>query len=171
MAGVEAHANLLVEFHAVDDGAEFFEFSADLTAFAGHGFQQYRGGLVGGEGIVEHGGDVGDALFRSLSHMTAGVEIIEVPRRIFQPLQIIGKGVPGEFPCSFLIGAGVQGVGRVSQNGRKAMLRGEGEEFCDVVFVDGFGLSAPRVAGEKLKCISADVHGGFRHVQITFGRG
>ena len=41
VAGVEADADMLLQLHAVDDGAQLFEAAADLTALAGHGLEQH----------------------------------------------------------------------------------------------------------------------------------
>ena len=46
MAGVEADAQLIAQFHPVNDGPQLFKGAAHLAALARHGLQQHCGGLL-----------------------------------------------------------------------------------------------------------------------------
>ena len=46
VARIEAHTKLVLELHAVDDGAQLLKGPPDLAALSGHGFQQHGGRLL-----------------------------------------------------------------------------------------------------------------------------
>ena len=79
----------------------------------------HRRGEDGVEGVC----DLGDAGLQPLTGVAAGVEVIEIPRQIFHPPQVIGQRQPGELSGALILGAGVDGIGGVGQNGPQPRLR------------------------------------------------
>ena len=49
VARVEADADMLLQLHAVDDGAQLLKAAADLAALSGHGLEQDGRGHAGEE--------------------------------------------------------------------------------------------------------------------------
>ena len=169
VAGIKTYPQLVVDGYTVDDGPKLLKAAADLAALAGHGFQQHRGGLLLGKDFVKHFGDVGNALFDPLTYVASRMKIIIVPRGVFHPPQVVCHGFLGELPCFLLVGAGVQCVGCVCQYAGKMMLRRKGQEFLDILFIDGLGFASSGVSGEKLKGISPQLHRGFPHMKVPLG--
>ena len=97
MAGIHTDTELLLQLDAVDDGTQFFKCSSDFTAFAGHGFEQDGGGLIGRQYTVQHVGNQLDALFRTLLDMTAGMEVVKIAGGILHAAKIVAHRVFAEF--------------------------------------------------------------------------
>lgn len=149
--------------------ARLFKTAAHFTALAGHGFQQNGSGLAGEEDRVEGVGDERDARLRALSHMAAGMKVVELAGQRFHAPQVVGKGQTGEFPHLRLVRAGVDRVGRVGQERAEVMPGGEGHQRRGVVGVKRFGLTASWIAGKKLKGVGAQRKGGPAHGQKPIG--
>ena len=171
VAGVHADAQPVAQRHAVHDLPQLLEAAAHLRALAGHGLQQHRGVLLRLEDGVEGIGDLADAHLRPLLRVAAGVEVVVVPRQVFHALQVIRQGHAGKLPGVLRSGAGVDGVGRVGHQRPKPVFRQQRQQRRRVVGVDGLGLAAPGIAGEKLECIGADIQRRPPHGQKAVGGG
>ena len=90
VAGVQAHAHLLVQFHSVDDGGQLLETAADLRALPCHGFQQQRGGLLGRKHLVQRIGDERNARLGALAHMAAGMHVVQLAGGVFHAHEVVG---------------------------------------------------------------------------------
>lgn len=113
VAGVEAYAELVISFDAVDDGAQFFKRAADFRALARHRFQEDGRLLVWREHVVELLRDVLDALLGSLPDVAAGVEVVEIARQVLEALDVVGHRLVREAAQVLLGCAGIHRVGRV----------------------------------------------------------
>ena len=115
--------------------------------------------------------DLGDAGLQPLTGVAAGVEVIEIPRQIFHPPQVIGQRQPGELSGALILGAGVDGIGGVGQNGPQSRLRRQRQIGGYVRRVHRLGPAAPWIAGEELKGVGADGQRRFAHSQKAVGGG
>ena len=98
MTGIQTDTHI-VTANRIDDGFQLFKSAADFTALACHGFQQDFHGIVMAQCVFQSIGNVTDTGLRSLSHVTAGMEIVEVsgqrchaPQVIFQHFRCKGTG-------------------------------------------------------------------------------
>ena len=171
VAGVQAHAKLVGELHAIDDGAQLLKGAANLGPLAGHGLKQHRRGLLGGEDLVEHACDFLDAHLSALAHMAAGMEVVHLVRRGLHAHEVIGKGRTGELLHLGLCRGGVERVRGVREDGRDAVLGAVGVKRLDVGRVDVLGLAAAGVAREKLERVGVDGDGVARHGKIALRGG
>ena len=171
VAGVQTDAHLFPQLRAVDDLPQLLEAAAHLRALAGHGLQQHRGAVFRPEDGVEGLRDLADARLHPLLRVAAGVEVVVVPRQIFHALQVVRQRHPGKLPGALCPGAGVDGVGRVGHQQPEAVFRQQRPQRRRVVGVDGLGLAAPGIAGEKLECIGADIQRRPPHGQKAVGGG
>ena len=168
VAGIQTDPHLLRQRHPVQNLPQFLEAAAHLRSLAGHGLQQDGGVHRRGEDGVEGVCDLGDAGLQPLTGVAAGVEVIEIPRQIFHPPQVIGQRQPGELSGALILGAGVDGIGGVGQNGPQPRLRRQRQIGGYVRRVHRLGPAAPWIAGEELKGVGADgqrrpSHGGKAH--------
>ena len=90
VAGVQAHAHFLVQFHGVDDGGQLFKTAADLRALACHGFKQQRGGLLGRNHLIQRIGDERDARLGALAHMAARMHVVQLAGGVFHTHEVVG---------------------------------------------------------------------------------
>jgi len=106
VAGVEGDEEVFGVLDAVDDVAELLKGAADFGALAGHGFEEYGGGGVAGEDVVEEGDDVGGADFDALADVGAGVEVVEAAGDGLDAVEVVAEGVEGELAGGGLVGGG-----------------------------------------------------------------
>ena len=171
MAGVEADAELVRKFHAFNDGVQFLEAASHFRAFAGHGFEEDGRLQSGCEDLVQRIGNEGDALFRTLSHVGAGVEVVVVAGQQRKALKVIpehGDAVAAGCGGS---GAEVHGVGGMGHKRTEVLLSQDGLQFPDIVRVGGPGFSASGIAGEIGKGAAAEGAHGFAHGGVAVGNG
>ena len=171
MAGVKAHAHFIRQRHAVKDLPQLLKPAAYLRAFAGHGLQQHRGAELRRQDGVEGVGNKADAGFEPLSGMAAGMEVIEIAGQILHTPEVIGQRHLGELTGMFVLGAGIDGVGGVSHQRTEAVGAAQVHQCRRVVGVDGLGLAAPGIAGEKLHRCGADGQRRLPHGQQSGGGG
>ena len=171
VAGVQADAHPVGERHPVQDGPQLLEPAAHLAALAGHGLQQHGGGLLRPEDGVEPLGDQVDAGLDALAHMAAGVEVVELPRQVLQPPEVVRHGLPGEEAVLLLRAAEVQDVGGVCHDGAEAALRQQVPEGGRVRLVQSFGLASSWVAGEELKGVRPQLQRLAAHGREALGGG
>ena len=171
VAGVQAYAHLLRQRHPVQYLPQLLKPAAHLAALARHGLQQHGGADVRRENGVERVGDLGDARLHPLAGVAAGVEVVHVAGDIFHPLQVVRHGHPGKLPGVLVLGAGVDGVGRVGHDGAEAVFLRQGPKGRRVGAVNGFRFTAPWVPGEKLEGVGPQGQGCLPHGQKAVGGG
>ena len=96
--------------------------------------------------------------------MAAGMKIVAAVVDVFQAMQVIRHGLDGKFPCPLRLGAAIQCVRRMGQDGREMVLRHERVDGLHIVEVQRLRRAAARVAGEELECVGADGKGFLAHV-------
>ena len=167
MAGIQAHAEMVGELHAVDDGTQLLKGTADLGPLARHGLKQHRRGLLGGEDLVEHACDLLDTHLRTLAHVAAGMEVVHLVRRGLHANEVVGEGRAGKLLHLGLGRRRVERVRGMGEDGRDAVLGAIRVERLDVGRVDVLGLAAARVAREELERVGVDGNGIARHGKIA----
>ena len=167
MAGVQAHAEMVGELNAIDDGAQLLKGAANLGPLARHGLKQHRRGLLGGKHLVEHACDLLDANLSALAHMAAGMEVVHLVRRGLHAHEVVGEGRAGELLHLGLCRRGVERVRGMREDGRDAVLGAVGVKRLDVGRVDVLGLAAAGVAREELERVGVDGDGIACHGEVS----
>ena len=104
--------------------------------------------------------DLGNTRLHTLPGVAAGMEVVHVPRQVLHPLQVVRKRHAGKLPGVLILGAGIDGIRRVGHQRAEAVFRRQRQKRRHIRRVDGLGLAAPGIAGEKLKGVGPD---GQRH--------
>ena len=89
MTCIQTHTHLFIQLNAVDDGSQFLEPAADLTALAGHGLQQDHSALLRRYDPVQQIHDELRTFFDALSHMTSRMEIVIVSGDVLHPAHVV----------------------------------------------------------------------------------
>ena len=171
MAGIQTHAQFIGKLHPVKNFPQLLKRTAHLCALSGHGLQQHGGADLRRQDGVQRFGDQGDAGFRALSRVAAGVEVVEIAGKVFHPQQVVRQRHAGELTGALILGAGVDGVGGVGHQRAEAVFPAQRQQRRRVGGVDGLGLAAPGVAGEELQRGSADGQRRFPHSPQSGGGG
>ena len=109
------------------------------------------------------------ARFQALTHMAAGMEIVEISGQSRHPAQIVRQHISGKGPGLRIGGAQVHGVGTVGHQGTKIVFFQHSHCFGCIGRIFLFGAASPRIAGEEGKGIGPDGQGGFHHGGISLG--
>ena len=165
MAGVQTHPQLIRQCHPVDDLPQLLEPAAHLTALAGHGLQQHRGVDIRRQDGVQRLRDLGNTRLHTLPGVAAGMEVVHVPRQVLHPLQVVRKRHAGKLPGVLILGAGIDCIRRVGHQRAEFVFRRQRQKRRHIRRVDGLGLAAPGIAGEKLKRVGPDGQGRPAHGQ------
>ena len=167
VTGVEAHAEFVTERHAVDDFAEFFKTAADLRALARHRFEQ-DGGLHSGEQhAVERLGDQFDALFRTLTGVRAGVEVVKLTGEVLHPLDVLLQHIQAVFAGCPVRRAEVHRIAPVGDQIAEPMFFEQGVQRRRVLGDDIFAFPPARIARKVGEGIPAEPEHRFAHCLIA----
>ena len=174
VTGVEAYAELIVQLHAVDDFPELLKAPTHLRTLARHRFEQDDGLHFGEENAVERLGDQFDPLFRTLTGMCSGVEVVEVSWEVLHPLNILFQHIQAVRTGGGICGAEIHGVAPVCDHLAEVMLFEQRIQRRRVLGDDILAFSAARIAGEVGEGVAAEFQHGFahrlisvRHAQVT----
>ena len=165
MAGVQTHPQLVRQLHPVDDLPQLLEPAAHLTALAGHGLQQDGGAEARRQDGVQRLRDLGNTRLHTLPGVAAGMEVVHVAGEVLHPLQVVRKRHAGKLPGVLILGAGIDGIRRVGHQRAEFVFRRQRQKRRHIRRVDGLGLAAPGIAGEKLKRVGPDGQGRPAHGQ------
>ena len=89
--------------------------------------------------------------------MAAGMKIIQHMRQIrVQRHHVLAHGVPRERPQPLIKGTRVQRIGRVGDDGGKAVFPQQFRQGVRIGGVQRLGAAPPGIAGKKLECVRAD---------------
>ena len=112
--------------------------------------------LLRPEHRVERRRDELDAARRTLPHMAARMEIVEIPRRRLETREIIRERLPRERPQRLLRRAGVQRIRRVRDDRPEALRAGERAKRRHILRSERLRAAAARIAREKRERIRAE---------------
>ena len=165
MARIQADAHVVGQLHAVDDARDLLKRASNFASFSRHRLEQKRGRLVGAQHLVERVDDHFDAGVGALPCMASRVHVVKLARRFFHSHEIVRQRCTRKVARFGILRAGVESVGRVRQDARDAMCRGELVERGHVGGIDCLRLAPARVAREELERVRANRDGVFRHRQ------
>ena len=103
--------------------------------------------------------------------MAAGVEIVELTGNVLHPFQIVSHERLGEAAVFFRRAAEVQRIGRVGDDGGKAVFPQQFRQGVRIGGVQRLGAAPPGIAGKKLECVRAQCQCLTSHGAKPLGRG
>ena len=168
MAGIQTDTHIVASY-SIDDGFQFLKFSAHFAALASHGLQQNFDRVIMAQGIFQRRGNIFDASFCSLTHMAAGMEIVEISGQRSHTTQIILQNFSRKSPGFRVPGTQVHGIGTVGNQRCKAMFLQHRNRLCRVRRILRFCLAAPGIPGKEGKGIGSDGQSRFHHGGIAAG--
>ena len=163
MAGVQTHAHVVGQLHAVDDARNLLERAPDFASLSRHRLEQKRGRLIGVQHLVERVDDHFDACVGALSRMASWMHVVKLTRRFFHSHEVVRQRCTRKLARFGSLRAGVERIGCVRQDTRDAMCRGELVERGHVGGIDCLRLAPARVAREELERVRVNRNGVFRH--------
>ena len=120
--------------------------------------------LVRRQDLIQEGGDPVDSFLNALSHMAARMEIINIPRQILHPLQVVFHRHKGKLPHLFICGTSIQGVGGMCHDLFNFMFFCIGKVRSYVLLIYGFCFAAPGISRKKLECVCPDGNSFLPHM-------
>ena len=118
MARVKADSYLTSQLHTCDQFRYLPEITSNLTAFARHGLQQNRGGLLATNHAIQQVADKCGAFFKALSDVASGMKIVIISGKVFHSLEIVFHRDVRKFSDLFICRAGIQCI-RCMRNVRR----------------------------------------------------
>ena len=165
VAGVKANAHVVGQLHAVDDARDLLERASDFASFPRHRLEQKRGRLVGAQHLVECVDDHFDAGVDALPCMASRMHVVKLTRCFFHSHEVVRQRRARKLARFGVLRARVERIGRVRQDARDTMRRGELVERGHVGGIDCLRLAPARVAREELERVRVNRDGVFRHRQ------
>lgn len=132
VAGVQTHAELVIQLRAVDNRAQLLECPPDFRALARHRFQQDGRFHILPQNRVEHVTNLLRRHFHALLDVAAGVKVVQIARQVVKALEVVEHGAAGEIADGGVSRAAVEGIGRVGDDLPDAVGAGEVEVSGDV---------------------------------------
>ena len=170
MTGVQTDAHIAAA-HRIHDGLQFFKSAANFTALAGHGFQQHRHGIVVAQCPLQCFSNVADPGIHALTHMAAGMEIIEIPGQSRHPAQIILQHLCRKGPGFRVRSTQIHSIGTVGHQRTEPVLFQQLHCLCRISSIFRLCLASPGIAGKERKGIGPNGQGRFHHCRVSLGRG
>ena len=167
MARVQAHAHVVGKLHALDDGCQLLKRTANFRAFACHGFQQNRGGLLGAQHLVEQARNQFDTHIGALLHVASRVEVVVAARYGLHAHQVVGHAFASKLARVRLVRAWVQRIGRMRHQRAEVV---SGQQFAQrrgVSGIDCLRRTAARIARKEGERVGADAQRGLSHGKIA----
>ena len=165
MARVQTHAHVVGQLHAVDDARDFLERAPDFASLSCHRLKQKRGRLVGVQHLVERVCDHFNAGVGALPCVASRVHVVKLTRCFLHSHEVIRQRRARKLARFGVLRTRVERIGRVRQDARDAVRRGELVERCHVGGVDCLRLAPARVAREELERVRVNRDGVFCHRQ------
>ena len=168
MTGIQTNTHI-VAANSIDNGFQFFKFPTNLAALSCHGFQQDCHRIVMAQSLFQGIGNILDACFCALTHMAAGMEIVEISRKCGHAAQIIFQNFCGKGPCLGIGSAKIHGIGPVGHQFSEFMRFQHCHSFCGISRILFLCLAAPGIAGKEGKGIGPNGESRFHHSGIAAG--